>query len=329
MKKSYIILAAAAMVFAACAEDGKVTEIIAEEEAISLESNVENTTRAMISSVNDLKASSGGFKVWGYKSKDDFATKTTIFNGVAVSWATDKWTYTPKKYWDKTCEYNFYAAAPASATFSIDNAGKISVASASYGKSDATSTVDYLIDRTGQLGIDGNATSHDPVGFDFHHIMAKVNFLVKTSLENATVKVKKITMTGWDSGNGAFTQTKTDGTWDVLNCSEWNIATAGAGSEVLLNGEEEVSTTALAHGTPTFLMIPQSISANTLTFTVDFTVDGESFTDQVGKIAAAQTWGTDSHTTYTIIVGPEEIKFTATSVCGFCVDGGNPEINVQ
>jgi len=50
---------------------------------------------------------------------------------------------------------------------------------------------------------------------------------------------------------------------------------------------------------------------------INFTVDGEPFNGHVGKIAAAQTWGTDSHFTYTITIDPATIEFDVASIAGF------------
>ena len=67
----------------------------------------------------------------------------------------------------------------------------------------------------------------------------------------------------------------------------------------------------------TYIMVPQTIAANDLTFTINYTINGEAFTAQAGSVTTAQTWGTDTHTTYTIIVAPNVINFDVNSVAGW------------
>jgi hypothetical protein len=58
-----------------------------------------------------------------------------------------------------------------------------------------------------------------------------------------------------------------------------------------------------------------------LTFTISYIIGdvntGEVFTEQVGVMPSNQKWGTDTHTTYTITVGPRAIEFSAKTVAGF------------
>ena len=50
---------------------------------------------------------------------------------------------------------------------------------------------------------------------------------------------------------------------------------------------------------------------------------------RVAKLTAAQTWGTDSYTKYTLDIKPAEIIFDVTSVCGFDVNGGDHPVTVE
>ena len=65
----------------------------------------------------------------------------------------------------------------------------------------------------------------------------------------------------------------------------------------------------------------KSCRQTTLTFTLDYTITykggaTEDFKAHSGELTA-QTWGTDTHTTYTITVGPAPIEFEVTKVLGF------------
>lgn len=331
MKKSILLLAVAAS-FAACTQNEEINDAISQQE-IKFDQVLNKTTKAEIVDEAAL-ASEGGFAVFGYKSTDAFASnKTTVFDNVNVFSENGAWKYTDKKYWDKTATYNFYAIAPyeSSATYSL-NDGKFTVDGVASGL--ATASEDYVIDRTPaeECGISGAGTP-STVGFEFHHIMAKLSFAVKTNLEGSVIKVQSLTMTGWNAGEGKFVQTKTDGTWSVLDASEWTIATAATGSATLIgassgNAEEVTLSSDATELIDKYIMVPQTIAAETLKFTVNYTIDDEPFVNQVSALSTAQTWGTDSHTIYTLTIGPAAIEFDVTSVCDFCytAPGQNPSV---
>lgn len=331
MKKGILLLAVAAS-FAACTQNEEINDAISQQE-IKFDQVLNKTTKAEI--VNEAAlVNEGGFAVFGYKSTDAFVdNKTTVFNNVNVYDASGVWKYDDTKYWDRTATYNFYAIAPyeTTATYSLED-GKFTVDGVASGL--AKDSEDYVIDRTptDECGISGAGTP-STVGFEFHHIMAKLSFAVKTNLTDAEIKVQSLTMTGWDNGAGKFVQTKTDGTWKELNASEWAIATPVEGSATLIgtgsgNAEEVTLSSEATTLNDIYIMVPQTIAAETLKFTVNYTIDNEPFVNQVSALSTAQTWGTDSHTTYTLTIGPAAIEFDVTSVCDFCytAPGQNPSV---
>ena len=332
MKKNYFLLAATTMMLAACAQTDVVNEVVTEEapQAIGFEGFANKTTRAEINGIDGLKTAK--FKVWGYKgpkgTTTDWTKQQTVFDGTTVEYdATNTlWKPTDTKYWDKLTNYNFYAAAPAvptgSAKYSIQsdmdaaNPGYITITNVASGKSTASN--DFMIARGGAEGVDGDYTDqHSLVAFDFHHTMAKLSFKLAANIAE-NIKVTSLKMTGWNNGVGTFTQ-KLDDTPDELEHSEWGITTV-AGEAILVGegaGDETVtlpSNTEAVELQDTYIMVPQTIAANTLAFTINYEIDGETYTAHVGTLAKAQIWGTDSHTTYTITVGPDVINFSAT-VC--------------
>ena len=332
MKKSILLLAVAAS-FAACTQNEEINDAISQQE-IKFDQVLNKTTKAEI--VNEAAlAAEGGFAVFGYKSTDDFVkNETTVFDNVNVYDASGVWKYDDTKYWDRTATYNFYAIAPyeSPATYSL-NDGKFTVDGVASGL--ATASVDYVIDRTPteECGISGAGTP-SAVGFEFHHIMAKVSFAVKTTIADATIIVQNLTMTGWDAGEGKFTQSKTNGTWNELNVSEWNIAVPLAGSATLIgdgsgNADDITLSSTAQDLKDVYIMVPQVIAAKKLTFTVDYTINGEPFTNQTSALDAAQTWGTDSYTKYTLAIGPSAIEFDVDAVCDFCYTAPGQTPSVQ
>ena len=364
MKKSYLMIAAAAALFAACSSNDAFKEIDTQEAPITFNQSINKLTRAYISGIDALKTETG-FIVYGYKSLDNFATKENpdIFYEKNVYWdgTNSVWKYDGLRFWDKNAKYNFYAVAPNNptdgATYAIDGAptsatfGKITITGANSAIS--TSSDDYLIDRNGAKGIlgsDHTGSTNNPVDIDFHHIMTKVQFALKSTLSSGTVTVTNLTMTGWNSGAGTFTQNLTyTGAPGSIVCDEWNIPSAAAGNITLVGTGASNNTVALTCGasatatalTDWYIMVPQQIAytapSTGLTFTVTYTYnDGaaqnpyiETFTDQVAVVPSTQTWGTDSYMTYTLDIKPNEIKFNVVSICGFDENGGNHDVDVK
>lgn len=378
MKKSYLMIAAAAALFAACSSNDTFKDVDTQETPISFEPFTENVTKAAITGADNAAritalAGEGGFVVYGYKSKDNFTSKETpdIFAGKNVYWDTQSsvWKYDGLRFWDKNATYNFYAVAPYqptdNATYTIQgdpsaaNFGRITITGATSARSDRSD--DYLIDRDGNkgvLGSDHTSGTNDNVHMDFHHVMAKLNFAIKSTLSSGTITVTNLSMTGWNSGAGTFTQDLTiTGAPSNITCAEWNIPTAGTTGITLIGGSATDQSIAVTCGTTPattadnygdyvkdvqdwYIMVPQAITCTKdandqptagLTFTVTYTYnDGadqnpyiETFTNQVSIVPSNQTWGTDSYTKYTLDIKPEEIKFDVTSICGFDVNGGD------
>lgn len=322
-------MAAAATIFAACSETDFVNPVPETEQEIGFDNHVGKTTRAEITSVDDL-AAEGGFVVWGYKTlaktTPDWTSATTIFDGVHVYHDGSKWTYDLKKYWDKTAVYNFYAVAPYTedAQFSIDEdetaaTGYITIKNVASAPADAA--IDYLIDRDGNTGVLGASSEvkHPTVDFEFHHIMAKVTLqLVCGDInEGDKITVTELTMTGWDNGAGEFVQSLIATPEVTDNIDEWEIATTGEGKAEYKDLTHVLSDKPVLVGS--YIMVPQAVE--NLTFTLNYTItysDGteEDFVAHAGKLED-QTWGTDTWTTYTLTVGPQPIEFDVKSVNGF------------
>ena len=330
------MMAAAATMFAACTQSDFVNEVPETSQAIGFENYVGKSTRAEIDEIADLEKVGGKMYVWGWKT-DASSTTYAIFGTVNAAGtevyydaaADTKWNYAEKKYWDKESTYDFYAVAPAApdgVTYTIDNTKKIKITGAtSAAAADAT---DYLIDRNGDeghLGEDGGI-----VPFDFSHVMTKVEVKVRTDLDPTKdeVKLQALTMSNWNSNAGTFTQVRTAAPDVATYNDEWSIATGNAGSAAYLTGGDlTLSNADEGESLGSWIIVPQDVTS--LTFTVSFTVDGETFKNHTGTIANQQ-WGADSHYTYTITVGPEAIEFDVTSVKGWATNNGTDgELDIQ
>lgn len=157
MKKNYLLIAAAAALFAACSQTDTVKEVIDDNETvlIGFETFHEKATKATatgeISGPTNFTKAHGGFGVWGYKGTpanivaasgtpavvniSSTTNFTTVFNNVQVwyesaSEPSQGFKYAVPKYWDKNMEYIFFAYAPYDATnASLDRTtGNITIA---------------------------------------------------------------------------------------------------------------------------------------------------------------------------------------------------------
>lgn len=128
MKKSYLILAAVAGLFASCSQ-----EVLVDENAtakgndllIAFDTWTEHATRSENSSAGytwNLEDHHNAFKVWGYKnteSKAVFDGEAVTYDGTATTGPASKknWFYTDNRYWDKAAtSYHYYACAPYAST---------------------------------------------------------------------------------------------------------------------------------------------------------------------------------------------------------------------
>ena len=121
MKKSYLMMAAAATMLAACTQTDFVNEIPAEApKAIQFENGfVNKSTRSENSSSNYTLTFSdhhNSFAVWGYKNVSDEAVfnRKTVNVTLGSGAGSEIYQYDGLVYWDESAtSYQFYAAAPA------------------------------------------------------------------------------------------------------------------------------------------------------------------------------------------------------------------------
>ena len=311
MKKSYLMMAAAATMLAACTQTDLVQEVNTQQ-AIGFEAFAGKTTRAEITNEGDLQKTGVGFKVWGYTGN---TTNDVVFNGDNVEWNGSAWSYddldTDLKYWDAQKTYSFYAVAPISDNAAWDNTNaKYTITNAVSGKS--TLVTDYLT-ATPKTDIDGSIGQQ--VNFDFSHVMSKVSVVLTTTAQDVTIH--SVEMTGWDAANGSY---------DSEANTPWNLADNVAGSAVFYNaGTDKFTSIESVTSLPSFLIVPQTIAGG-LKFTLTYKVGSVLFTDNFVEIAD-QVWDVNEHTTYTINIGVGPITFGVSSVNGW--DDTSETVSVQ
>ena len=335
MKKGILLLAVAAS-FAACTQNEEINDAISQQE-IKFDQVLNKTTKAEIVNPSDL--ATPGFSVFGKKTPNAGGNEFWVFgkdtelNGTQVSSSNDgvSWSYTDTQYWDKVAKYNFYAAAPYNSNIEFNKtSGLFTFSNVAWG-TDESVAYDYLIDRNGAtVNAAEEGATKNAVAFEFHHVMAKVDFKVMTTIDD--VKINKLVMQGWNANEATFAQVagveNLDETWTVIDCSEWTMESETIEGEVIVSAtptEITMNAEAVDYG-ETYIMVPQDIAA--LKFIVDYEIAGEPFINQ--PVTLASEWGTDSHITYTLNIGggSEPINFTVNSICGFCVEDG-AEVEVK
>jgi hypothetical protein len=340
MKKSILLLAVAAS-FAACTQNEEINDAISQQE-IKFDQVLNKTTKAEIVDKAAL-ASEGGFVVFGKKTPNASGDAFWVFgkdsetNGTQVSSsdAGTSWSYTGTQYWDKVATYKFYAAAPYNNNITFNKETELFTFSDVTWGTAANVANDYLIDRNGAtVNAAEEGATKKAVGFEFHHVMAKVDFKVMTTIND--VKINKLVMQGWNANEATFAQVASAtnlgaDTWTAIDCSEWTMESETIEGNVTVSSEStpiEKGVAAVSYG-ETYIMIPQDIAA--LKFIVDYEIAGEPFINQ--PVTLESVWGTDSHITYTLNIGggSDPINFTVNSICGFCVNPGteDPEVDVK
>ena len=199
MKRYIFIAAALVLATVSCSKVYDATPVNTDQ-AIGFGGWTEQLTKARTQGSSTF-VNEDDFAVYGYKEAS--STKTTVFDGVVVSYDGTNWDYTPHVYWDATSDsYTFYGVSPASAkTGATINAqtGAISLASITF----AGNNNDVLIaDKTVVVKDDGSATaltyfnSYGAVNLYFNHAASLVDIRVKTSqsLHGITVNLQSISL---------------------------------------------------------------------------------------------------------------------------------------
>lgn len=229
MKKNYFMLAAATMMFAACAETELVNENAVEgtPQAIGFETFAGKLTRAENSKSEytwSLNEHHESFDVWGYKS----VSNDYVFTDKVVTYTTSNWGYTGLVYWDKAAEsYEFYAAAPSLDIWTLDSntdaqnddyftiknlytlpTNNIAKTNHAYVESFKGSNVtDLMIAEPKNVP---SSQFGNQVQLNFNHILSRLNITVSKHSSLASQKVTLKSMTIYNVNNqGTFDESAT------------------------------------------------------------------------------------------------------------------------
>ena len=349
------MIAAAAALFAACAENDTFKEVN-EDVAIGFNNYVEKTTKAEITSTN---ITSSDFGVYGYKYKEGSASpKATIqlFNNERVYYSSNDWKHDITRYWDKSVVaggtdqngYFFYAYAPYSATAVSFDRTAVSPATTTGFKynlgtqvfADATdaNTIDLCVARAEDIDYN-NCNSyttfsgtHDDahVVFIFNHVLSKLTFNVKKGnridanhkVELNSLEVAFPTVTG-TGAKVEWTQTsKSDNAGTVAYTGLTQPTTSTTKTSILTGGTQNVTTTSAAiNNVNSYIVTPNTGSAkHTIQLKVGYTITLEDNTTKDIQAATGTfeyTFVENYHYILTVVINPETIEFDVDAVNDF------------
>lgn len=292
MKKSLLMLGAAAMMLASCTQN-EVVEV-AENRAIGFDTFVNNTTKVV--SETTIESLKSGFSVYG-----GYATVTDVFeNTVVTSVDGTNWTYNPTRYWVANESYKFAAIAPYNAggtrTFNYDD-GHLDI-------ENYVADIDNPIDLVyAEATATGKASDNASVGLNFKHIMSWVKIVFQNNFGNGV----KVTVTNVDIEGVKNTANYTDNVWSApSNDADFTPVPLVETTE---NGNKQ---------TVDFIAIPQTVETFKITFQLTVKDANDAvLANEVAKTATlnSQTWNANNIYTYTATldgqtIGLEEIKFT-------------------
>lgn len=313
MKKNYFMLAAAALMFAACAETDFVNPVpVNEGEVIGFETFANLPTKATENNnktytENDLQNHHTTFKVWASKQLADDSYVDVYATPGTVTYASSTWTASPLKYWDKAAsKYYFYAAAPADLGWEYSEVtdgsdGYLTLAdfelygeNLANGTNTATGTSwigkadkDLLIAAPCPVDKGSyNKPTPDKVNLDFIHILSRLNIAVKTTTTGVVLTkldVVGLVKAGDFNENASLTpDVLADGTTKRWNADGAKYTLSGAGLAALTKDVAAVYT-------HEYLIIPQlalrqnscnglgAAPANDAYVQIEYTLNGEPY----------------------------------------------------
>lgn len=347
MKKNYFMLAAAALMFAACAETDFVNPVpVNEGEVIGFETYANLSTKTTENNGEDydngtMAAHHDSFSVWAYKNTSDLLVFGTDENtGTQVK--SSDYSYSPTRYWDKTAtKYEFYAAAPATAAW-VFKGNTTNKDKAYFQLNDVTLSATNFVGTTpstsalttfkGSGDIDYMIADKCPVGtftgavqLNFIHILSRLNIIVMKSNAAGTpaITLKSITVKGLNV-KGSFNENKAAANNTDGNNTRWTPESVTAdyvyASDFPLTTDENFVLQSL--------VIPQDIEHEAINrdgsstetkpyLEIQYTINSELFKDYYNLAAVFGSTGADIafnegwQNTLKITIAPAGITFTS------------------
>lgn len=320
MKKSLLVLVAAAAVWTGCSK----TETIDQPQGMAIGftnayiGNPVESKAVGIIDQNNIKE----FLVYG-----GYNDMTHVFDRVSVTGtASTKWSYTTTRYWVAGKTYKFAAYAPSGikGTVSTDfDNGELNFTDY---VSDPTNQKDLIYATAEETTDNPIESSPDKVQFGFNHLLSMIKFTFNSGFGNdITVTVDNLNVSGMVS-QGSYTGST--GTWDP---GSETVSTGAAFTEMGPNKAFNKTTGNTSASSVDFAVIPQEIGEAGKTVTVSFDVwvqdnsgndiigteDGDGVT--VSATLPAYKWEKGNRYNYTVTIKGENVNL-------FPIEFGTPNV---
>jgi hypothetical protein len=354
MKKSYLMIAAVAALFAACSSNDTFKEIN-EDVAIGFRNYVEKSTKGEITTSS---ITSYDFGVYGYKEETTPSTRTvTLFENERVYYSSNDWTHQTIRYWDKnaTSAYYFYAYVPRSesASFRKDAQNNSTQTGFTYdldtqvfADATVTNTVDLCVAAVEATDYNhcfiGSTTdvSDGHVSFTFNHVLSKISFNIKKAtdltytvyLNSLYMEFPSATDVEWTQRNKSVTIGNKDASnnqtvvyvGDVTYAGYENPAANTYTKEIVNNKTQEVSTSSIAIADAhSYIVTPNVIATpaqkHKINVKVGYTINyGNNVEEaQIATGTVEINFLENYHYTLTIKIDPAKIEFDVDAVNGW------------
>lgn len=302
MKKSLLMLGAAAMMLASCTQN-EVVEV-AENRAIGFDAFVNNTTKVDIVDAQFAK-------FWVFGAYDNTTSWTPFYTNDVVEKKQNVWTAAKTAYWTASKSHRF--AAYADGTSQLTNGVEFEAATGTNGTLKFT---DYTVGENDLVAAVATAMTWDSssepskVGFTFKHLLSKVKFTFTTDAANDYVmKIENLKIVA-KGGTNPIVKAGCDFTGDN-NGLNWTAASQGSTGEYTYATIDDC-----AGGTTNSAekyVIPQN-NALTVSFKVTFTdKSGTEIASKAGitgdlTITAESAWKAGYVYNYQVKINPENVN---------------------
>lgn len=310
------MLAAAALMFAACAQFDTVNEVPeSEPQAIGFDTFSKKITRAK--TVNTLESYYTTFGVWAYKTPTGGA-ETTVMDHYKVAYNDPNWDYDgiltgqSLKYWDKLASYTFYAYAPYNSTaVDINNTTKdITIDEGEYAANQnlqtslnttingdvftgTESATDKSTDWMIATPIERDPKETELVQEEFKHTMSKLIVILKSTVANTTINSFSI---GNIHGTGSFTTAT----------NKW---TATSAIKSLAGAIGSLTTANTGYYAMECLVIPSADDPN---LSINYTINNDTYDVKNLAITSITEFEENTCYTLTVTIDLDAIQFDAS-----------------
>ena len=357
MKKSYLMIAAVAAIFAACGGNDIFREVDTQDAVIGFgHSATEKATRAELD-MGWFRTANNGFGVYGYKNDAAIFTNENVYCSYAT--APYFWSHTTIRFWDKAASdaYDFYAYAPFTGTNNtagtnptfnkttgftftgIPVIADIATTGADKAVANAVLDIDYNDARLHKVHQESATSPTVPtVQFVFNHILSKLSFKIKTDIPahdaqtnpTATFTVKKVEIDFPSATGVQWAETASGDPAGKTTYSEYAVKDGTYDFTVFEGSQTVTNTAAEMTDAKTFIVTPVNTTQTKHEFEVKVTYDilYKDGTTETGCIATGTIGtGTPATNTYTpaqnqyyiavININPEKIEFCVEDVNGW------------